>query len=273
MSIELSGKSRLRDLGSKPRAVTPSTFWVVSELYYPQETATGYLLTQLAEGLAKGRAPGCGAQEEIGVICAMPQHLPQGSELPADEDRAGVHIHRCRATDLNKDNLLLRLANAATQTLALAWAALRRVRRGDAVLVVTNPPTLPFLVALICSLKQAPCILLVHDLYPDAAVAAGVLKEGCWAVRIAGRLNRELYRHAEVIPVHRLAYSFGWGGPRQDNGLGSSLIEIDLIDQGGGTLLRMTHSGLPDAEECVSHEKGWTHYFERLGLPWRRSGA
>ncbi|MFN8468102.1 MAG: glycosyltransferase family 4 protein [Caldilineaceae bacterium] len=201
MSIELSGKSRLRDLGSKPRALPSSTFWVVSELYYPQETATGYLLTQLAEGLAKGRTPGCDLQEEIGVICAMPLHLPHGSEPPADEVCAGVHIHRCRATALNKDNLLLRLANAATQTLSLAWAALRRVQRGDAVLVVTNPPTLPFLVALICALKHAPCILLIHDLYPDAAVAAGVLKDGCWAVQIIRRCHRTLYHHVERIVV------------------------------------------------------------------------
>jgi hypothetical protein len=39
---------------------------------------------------------------------------------------------------------------------------------------------------------------------------------------------------------------------------GSSLIEIDLIDrEPDGTLLRMTHRGLPDAEACANHEKGW----------------
>jgi uncharacterized protein YndB with AHSA1/START domain len=69
----------------------------------------------------------------------------------------------------------------------------------------------------------------------------------------------------EVIPVHRLAYSFGWeGGEKVPPG--SSLIEIDLIDQNGGTLVRLTHSGLPDAEECASHEEGWTHYLERLAV-------
>jgi uncharacterized protein YndB with AHSA1/START domain len=67
----------------------------------------------------------------------------------------------------------------------------------------------------------------------------------------------------EVIPVHRLAYSFGWEG-RENVPPGSSLIEIDLLDKDSGTLLRMTHSGLPDAEECASHEKGWTHYLGRL---------
>ena len=50
----------------------------------------------------------------------------------------------------------------------------------------------------------------------------------------------------EVVPVHRLAYSFGWEG-NEEVSPGSGLIEIDLIEQDGGTLLRMTHSGLPSA--------------------------
>jgi uncharacterized protein YndB with AHSA1/START domain len=56
------------------------------------------------------------------------------------------------------------------------------------------------------------------------------------------------------------------GGPRNGLGAGSSLIEIDLIDKEGGTLLRMTHSGLPDAEERASHWKGWGHYLDRLAI-------
>jgi uncharacterized protein YndB with AHSA1/START domain len=67
----------------------------------------------------------------------------------------------------------------------------------------------------------------------------------------------------EVVPVHRLAYSFGWER-REKVPPGSSLIEIDLIDQDGGTLLRMTHTGLPDAEQCALHAWGWTHYLARL---------
>jgi uncharacterized protein YndB with AHSA1/START domain len=70
-------------------------------------------------------------------------------------------------------------------------------------------------------------------------------------------------RFTEVIPVHRLAYSFGWRGGEKVPPE-SSLIEIDLIDRDGGTLLRMTHSGLPDAETCAAHEKGWIHYLGRL---------
>jgi uncharacterized protein YndB with AHSA1/START domain len=76
-----------------------------------------------------------------------------------------------------------------------------------------------------------------------------------------GRAARGTFR--EVVPVHRLAYSFGWEG-RDDVPPDSSLVEIDLIDRDGGTLLRMTHSGLPNQAQCASHSQGWAHYLGRL---------
>src|ERR1700726_2009616 len=67
------------------------------------------------------------------------------------------------------------------------------------------------------------------------------------------RMARGAFR--EVVPVHRLAYTFGWEGSAAVPP-GSSLIEIDLIDRDGGTLVRMTHTGLPDTEQCASHARG-----------------
>ena len=77
------------------------------------------------------------------------------------------------------------------------------------------------------------------------------------------RVARGAFR--EVVPVHRLAYTFGWEGV-QEVPPGSSLIEIDLVEQNGGTLLRMTHSGLPNAVQCANHNTGWAHYLERLTI-------
>jgi uncharacterized protein YndB with AHSA1/START domain len=80
---------------------------------------------------------------------------------------------------------------------------------------------------------------------------------------VSGRRARGAFR--EVVPVHRLAYSFGWEGD-EEVPPGSSLIEIDLTEKDGGTLLRMTQTGLPNAEQCASHARGWAHYLDRLAV-------
>ena len=79
----------------------------------------------------------------------------------------------------------------------------------------------------------------------------------------APRTARGAFR--EVVPVHRLAYTFGWEG-HDEVPPGSSLVEIDLIERDGGTLVRFTHSGLPNEVQCANHERGWTHYANRLAL-------
>lgn len=86
---------------------------------------------------------------------------------------------------------------------------------------------------------------------------------GLYLVNVTGaRAARGAFR--EVVPVHRLAYSFGWDGSEAVPP-GSSLIEIDLIEEPAGTLLRFIHTGLPNAEQCAAHEQGWAHYLGRLG--------
>lgn len=83
--------------------------------------------------------------------------------------------------------------------------------------------------------------------------------------RVGGRSNTARGAFKEVVPIHRLAYSFGWEGS-EEVPPGSSLIEIDLLERDGGTLLRMTHSGLPNAAQCASHNTGWKHYLDRLAM-------
>jgi uncharacterized protein YndB with AHSA1/START domain len=88
--------------------------------------------------------------------------------------------------------------------------------------------------------------------------------DGLYLVNVTGaRFARGAFR--EVVPVHRLAYSFGWDGS-DEVPPGSSLVEIDLIEQPDGTLLRLTHTGLPNAEQCASHAEGWEHYLGRLAV-------
>jgi uncharacterized protein YndB with AHSA1/START domain len=71
----------------------------------------------------------------------------------------------------------------------------------------------------------------------------------------------------EVDPPRRLVWTWGWTDESQSPvPVGSSTIEIDLVPEGDGTLVRFTHSGLPDAEATQKHAHGWDHYLERLEI-------
>ena len=71
----------------------------------------------------------------------------------------------------------------------------------------------------------------------------------------------------EVDPPRRLVHTFGWepgaDGPNPVPS-GSTTVEIELVPDGEGTLLRFTHRDLPSAEAAESHGHGWDHYLERL---------
>jgi colanic acid biosynthesis glycosyl transferase WcaI len=170
-----------------------ATLWFLSELYYPEETSTGYFLTKMAEGLATSL--------NVGVLCAQPTYSQRGIRAPWHEYRRGVEIWRCRGTALDKNVLALRLINTLSISGGVLFSALRRVRRGDVVLAVTNPPTLPLLAALVTRAKHAKSVVLVHDVYPDVLVRLGVLRDGSALERGLRSILRRAYRGAAGVIV------------------------------------------------------------------------
>jgi uncharacterized protein YndB with AHSA1/START domain len=71
--------------------------------------------------------------------------------------------------------------------------------------------------------------------------------------------------YVELVPHERLVFSFGWeegyGGPVVPPG--SSRVEVTLEEDGGGTVLTLRHTGLPDAH-VDEHTGGWAHFLPRL---------
>jgi uncharacterized protein YndB with AHSA1/START domain len=63
-------------------------------------------------------------------------------------------------------------------------------------------------------------------------------------------------QYLEVEPPTRLVLSWGWEGI---DGLlpGQSAVEVELVADGDGTLLRLRHSGLPSDSACQIHSYGW----------------
>jgi uncharacterized protein YndB with AHSA1/START domain len=91
---------------------------------------------------------------------------------------------------------------------------------------------------------------------------------GAWQVDVLPG-NVAAGEFVELDPPHRLVYTFGWASARSEENvvpLGSSTIEIDLVPDGSGTMLRFTHRDLPSSKSAASHTQGWDHYLGRLAI-------
>jgi glycosyltransferase involved in cell wall biosynthesis len=167
--------------------------WVVSEVYYPEETSTGYYMTAIAEGLAE--------KFDVKVLCGQPNYSARGVRAPQFEHRGNTEIFRVSGTTLNKNNLFFRLVNMATHGLSMFSKAIDKFRRADRVLVVTTPPSMPFVIARASLIKGAAYTLLIHDCYPEQAIATGVLRSDSWIASFNEFCNRWLFKHAARIIV------------------------------------------------------------------------
>lgn len=70
-------------------------------------------------------------------------------------------------------------------------------------------------------------------------------------------------------PPRRLVWTWGWEpGSPSAVAVGTTTIEIDLVPDGDGTLLRFAHRGL-SGDDAARHAQGWDHYLQRLTVAAR----
>jgi len=167
--------------------------WIISELYYPELTSTGYFLTGIAEGLA--------TDYDVSVLCGQPSYWARGTRAPSSEVRNGVHVQRCSATTLDKNKVVFKIVNLITISLSIFFSALLRFRSGDIVIAVTNPPLLPYLALLACRVRGGRFVVLVHDVYPEVFIRLDILAARSIAVRLMDRASKWLYNGSHRIIV------------------------------------------------------------------------
>lgn len=165
--------------------------WVIGEPYAPEENNTAYYLTQTAEGLAE--------KFDVAVLCGQPAYFSRGVRAPKREILNKVDVKRCRGTTLDKNVLPFRLLNIFSTGGSMFFNALFRFKKDDRILVVTGPPTLPFIIAAASLIRRVPYYLLIQDSYPEVLTAVGAVKTDSFFVKTLNRMNRWLYRRADKI--------------------------------------------------------------------------
>ncbi|MGH2568985.1 MAG: glycosyltransferase family 4 protein [Bacteroidota bacterium] len=256
----------------------PKRIIILTELYYPEESGTGYVMAKIAEGLVQNYS--------VTVLCGYSNSSHRTLQRPSLENRNGVVVERCAATRLNKDVMLFRMINLFTISASIFLKALRRIDRGDSILVVTNPPTLPLLALVVTRLKGAKCFLLIHDLYPHVLTATGILSKDNVISNFLHWLNSMAYQRVDkivtlgrdmqrlVVPHlqaddHRCVIIRNWADldevlplPREQNNLlKSSLLGQKFVVQYAGNMGR-THGleTLIEAAKLLSPQKKEIHF-------------
>jgi uncharacterized protein YndB with AHSA1/START domain len=68
-----------------------------------------------------------------------------------------------------------------------------------------------------------------------------------------------------VEPPSRVVFTWGWEG-NPDLPPGSTTVEVTLVPDGDGTIVRLKHGGLPDDYWREQHTGGWRRYLDRLAV-------
>jgi uncharacterized protein YndB with AHSA1/START domain len=73
-------------------------------------------------------------------------------------------------------------------------------------------------------------------------------------------------RFLELEPFVRIVFTWGWASsPLSTLPPGSTVVTVQLRPDGDGTLVTLTHDGLPAGERDL-HAAGWSIYLDRLVL-------
>lgn len=72
-------------------------------------------------------------------------------------------------------------------------------------------------------------------------------------------------KYLELQAPERVVFTWGWEHEETLVPPGSSTVEVELIPETDGTLVRLTHRELPEPARD-GHRKGWTHYLGRIEI-------
>lgn len=145
--------------------------WFVSEYYYPVVVTTGYYVTEIAEYLA---AKGL----NVGVITSNNTYFVSDvSSNLVEEQYHGVNIYRKVHKQINKDDNKKRVLRLLSLSFSFLWMSIRRIKKGDQVIVLTNPAFFLLFMPLVRVITGCKYHFLVHDIFPENLASLGKVNQ------------------------------------------------------------------------------------------------
>ena len=184
----------MRSVHSAPSE--PLQLSILTQFFPPDYAPTGQLMAELAQRLS------CQGVQ-VQVFSGQPGYAYDRSQAPSPPQEVinGVTVRRTRTVHLWPQRIRGRAVGGVLYCLRSLIKLVPAARRGDLLMVTTEPPYLPVLAYLLHLLFRQPYLCVVYDLYPEVAIALGVVSEKHVLARLWRSLNRLTWCHAKGIVV------------------------------------------------------------------------
>jgi colanic acid biosynthesis glycosyl transferase WcaI len=163
--------------------------------YWPDQAATGQLLTELAEDLVARH--GCSVSVVAGPALNAAGAIERSWRPVVTESHNGVTILRAGGTTFGPGRFTARATNYLTYA-ASAVLASRALGRPDVVVSLTDPPIVGLIARAAARRVGARFVFLCEDVFPEVASLVEDFRSGAVDAAL-DRTNRYLLRSADAV--------------------------------------------------------------------------
>lgn len=151
------------------KIVQKRRIWIITELFYPEEDATAFIFTKIANYFS--------TDFDVNVICGPDSYDGSNKKITTESKlNANISLFRSNSIKLNKNNLYQRTLRFFLLSFQLANTLRKNAKKGDTVLIATNPAPLLILISILKHFKTFNLQILVHDVFPENTIVAGIFK-------------------------------------------------------------------------------------------------
>lgn len=164
---------------------------IVSELFYPDKTSTAYIMTKIADKLYNSA--------DLTVISG--DHYYNGGQFDNDIQNKPYNIIRIKSGNLDKNKIISRAYKLALTSWRLFRKLSSTVKENSEVIIVTNPAPLLLLAAILKRFKKYKLNIIVQDVFPENAKAAGIISSKSLLYKILLKIWENSYSKADRLIV------------------------------------------------------------------------
>ena len=172
-------------------SVSKQRLWIVTELFPPEETSTGYIMGEIANAMSQ--------KYEVKVICGPKVYDTNKKNVTSSLEviNPSIEVVRVNGIAEDKNSKLSRIKKFLLMSWNLYREAKKRIQPGERVLMVTNPFPLIVLMANLRNRRHLHLSMLAHDIMPESLFTDMHIPMPIY--KIAEKVFNKAYAHTDLL--------------------------------------------------------------------------